>query len=74
MHPVIKIVSPNDSVSAPKWDIGLEDKEIDLEESLLYPVDIIDNYWGVGMTVTVDLGSAKDFVSWDESTQSFKVH
>lgn len=25
VHPVVRIVSPNDSEQAPKWDIGLDD-------------------------------------------------
>ena len=41
---------------------------------MLYPVEIIDNPWGQEMEVTVDYGSAKDFVEWDDEKDVFVIH
>ena len=71
--PIIKSVSPNDA-NEPQWDIGLEDRAIDVEDSMLYPVDIIDTPWGQEMLVTPKLGTAKDFLYWDDDIDAFVIH
>ena len=71
--PIIKSVSPNDA-NEPMWDIGLEDQAVDIEESMLYPVEIIDTEWGQEMLVTPKLGTAKDFLYWDDAIDAFVIH
>lgn len=74
--PVIQIVSPTDSEGdkVQFWDINLEDQEIDIEEKMLYPVDIIETPYGQEMEVTIDYGTAKDFVTWDDEKDVFVIH
>ena len=66
-------VSPNNVANAPRWDIDLQDKTIEVGQNLLYPVDILESLSGLPSKVKVDLGAAKDFLKWDNAVKAFVV-
>ena len=73
MKDVVLEVIPPDPPNGPKWDIGLEDKSIDVEDPLVYPVEFIETPSGLEKLVTIDLGTAKGFMKWDEEADAFVV-
>lgn len=41
---------------------------------MLYPVQIIQTPFGQRMKVTVDYGTARNFLTWDDDNEAFVVH
>ena len=72
--PVVKSVSPTDSSLRPQWELKLKDHLISVEENLIYYVDIKETLPGMKRKISYDLGSAFEFLFWDDTTESFKVH
>ena len=58
----------------PEFMVNLQDQRVKVGDSLVYsPGDKLSSY-GHEMTVTMDLGEAESFASYDKSFNLFKVH